>query len=137
MGNDTREVQFTKEEILSIFGWYFSMRPFMGTQFLDPLLDHLSKDSYPLTELLDISHDWFHYEPFVYDAIETYSGWDISFLDDDISDTGEAGTVPEKGPTDSAGKGSAVLQEREEGGLGRVGGLLIHYFIWYRGPSIM
>ena len=118
MGNDTREVLFTKEEILSIFGWYFSMRPFMGTQFLDPLLDHLSKDSYPLTELLDISHDWFRYEPFVYDAIETYSGWDISFLDDEISDTGEAGTVPEKVPTDSAGKCSAVLQEREEGGAG-------------------
>lgn len=83
VGGSTREVLFTKEEILSIFGWYFSMRPFMGTQFLDPLLKHLHKDSYLLTELMHISHDWFHYEPFVYDAIETYSGWDISFLEDE------------------------------------------------------
>ena len=122
MGNDTREVLFTREEILSIFGWYFSMRPFMGTQFLDPLLEHLSKDSYPLTELLGISHDWFHYEPFVYDALETYSGWDISYLDDEIPDTGEAGAVPEKMPTDSAGKDPAILQEGEEEGTGISGG---------------
>lgn len=119
MGNETREVLFTREEILSIFGWYFSMRPFMGTQFLNPLLEHLGKDSYRLTELLGISHDWFHYEPFVYDALEAYSGWDISFVDDELPDTGEAGAVPEKMPTDSAGKDPAVLQE--EGGTGTSG----------------